>query len=117
MVSHVRRLDLFFSAYYTENPSVSADHTLRRSCGRTRRSIRRVVHLKGEGERGELAYDQLVLALGGMTNRTTIPDSEHAFTFKTLADAFLRRNHFIERLERAAVEPDPRASAGFSPLL
>src|SRR3954451_24129653 len=26
---------------------------------------RRVVHLSGEGEAGELAYDQLVLALGG----------------------------------------------------
>src|SRR5215468_6239717 len=30
---------------------------------------RRVVHLSAEGERGELAYDQLVLALGGVTNR------------------------------------------------
>ena len=68
---------------------------------------RRVVHLKGEGERGELAYDQLVLALGGMTNRSMIPGSEHAFTFKTLADAFLLRNHIIERFERADVEPDP----------
>src|SRR4249920_2628897 len=40
---------------------------------------RRVVHLSSEGERGELAYDQLVLALGGMTNRRMIPGSEHAF--------------------------------------
>jgi NADH dehydrogenase len=43
-----------------------------------------------------------------MTNRTMIPGSEHAFTFKTLADAFLLRNHIIERFERADVEPDPR---------
>src|SRR5947209_8816832 len=43
---------------------------------------RRVVHLVGGGEQGELAYDQLVLALGGMTNRRMIPGSEHAFTFK-----------------------------------
>src|SRR3954466_7574498 len=43
---------------------------------------RRVVHLSGGGEAGELAYDQLVLALGGMTNRNMIPGSEHAFTFK-----------------------------------
>ena len=35
-----------------------------------------------------------------------IPGSEHAFTFKTLADAFLLRNHMIERFERADVEPD-----------
>src|ERR1700682_3936500 len=39
------------------------------------------------GERAELAYDQLVLALGAMTNRVMIHGSEHAFTFKTLADA------------------------------
>ena len=69
---------------------------------------RRVVHLAGRGERRELAYDQLVLALGGMTNRAMIPGSEHAFTFKTLADALLLRNHVIERLERADVETDPQ---------
>ncbi|HEY2585648.1 MAG TPA: NAD(P)/FAD-dependent oxidoreductase [Tepidisphaeraceae bacterium] len=68
---------------------------------------RRVVRLGGEGERGELAYDQLVLALGSRTNRTMIPGSEHAFTFKTLADAFVLRNHIIERFERADAEPDP----------
>jgi len=53
-----------------------------------------------------MAYDQLVIALGAMTNRKMIPGSEHAFTFKTLADAFLLRNHIIERFERADVEPD-----------
>src|SRR5207302_6509693 len=68
---------------------------------------RRVVHLSGEGGPRELPYDQLVLALGGMTNRKMIPGSEHAFTFKTLADAFRLRNHIIERFERADIEPDP----------
>jgi NADH dehydrogenase len=68
---------------------------------------RRVVHLTAGGEAGELAYDQLVLALGAMTNRRMIPGSEHAFTFKNLADAFLLRNHVIERFERADVERDP----------
>ena len=42
-----------------------------------------------------------------MTNQKMIPGSENAFTFKTLADAFLLRNHMIERFERADVEPDP----------
>ena len=42
-----------------------------------------------------------------MTNRVMIPGSEHAFTFKTLADALLLRNHVIERFERADVETDP----------
>jgi NADH dehydrogenase len=68
---------------------------------------RRVVRLAAPGERGELAYDQLVLALGAMTNRHMIPGSEHAFTFKTLADALVLRNHVIERFERADVELDP----------
>src|SRR5438445_12970337 len=56
---------------------------------------RRVVHLDAAGERGELAYDQLVLALGAMTNRVMIPGSEHACTFKALADASLLRTHVI----------------------
>jgi NADH dehydrogenase len=68
---------------------------------------RRVVHLSAAREQSELAYDQLVLALGGMTNQKMIPGSEHAFTFKTLADAFLLRNYIIERFERADVERDP----------
>ena len=57
---------------------------------------RRVVLVTADGRNGELAYDHLVLALGGMTNRGMIPGSEHAFTFKTLADAFLLRNHMID---------------------
>jgi NADH:quinone reductase (non-electrogenic) len=69
---------------------------------------RRVVHLDAAGEKGELAYDQLILALGAMTNRVMIPGSENAFTFKTLADALLLRNHVIERLERADAELDPQ---------
>ena len=60
-----------------------------------------------EGEPFELAYDQLVLALGAGTNQALIPGSAAAFTFKTLADALLLRNHFIERFERADVESDP----------
>ena len=68
---------------------------------------RRVVRLAAGAEADELPYDQLVIALGAMTNRKMIPGSEHAFTFKTLADALLLRNHIIERFERADVEPDP----------
>src|SRR5262249_26989984 len=66
---------------------------------------RRVVRLTAAGERAGLAYDHLVLALGGMTNRALVPGSQHAFTFKTLADALLLRGHIIERFERADVEP------------
>jgi NADH:ubiquinone reductase (H+-translocating) len=67
----------------------------------------RVVNLSADGESDHLSYDHLVLALGSMTNRAMIPGSEHAFTFKTLADALLLRNHVIERFERADVEVDP----------
>jgi NADH dehydrogenase len=69
---------------------------------------RRLVQLEAPGESGELSYDQLVLALGARTNRGMIPGSEHAFTFKTLGDAFLLRNHVIECFERADVEPNPQ---------
>jgi NADH dehydrogenase len=67
----------------------------------------RLVHLTAAGESMAFSYDQLVLALGSMTNQAMIPGSEHAFTFKTLADALLLRNHIIERFERADVETDP----------
>jgi NADH dehydrogenase len=68
---------------------------------------RRVVHAANPEQSGELAYDYLVLALGAMTNHKMIPGSEHAFTFKALADALVLRNHIIERFERADVERDP----------
>src|SRR3954454_12775790 len=35
----------------------------------------------------ELAYDQLVVALGATTNQELIPGSHTAYTFKTMADA------------------------------
>jgi NADH dehydrogenase len=69
---------------------------------------RRVVRLEAGGESEELAYDQLVLALGAMTNRVMIPGSKYAFTFKTLADALVLHGHVIERFERADVERDPQ---------
>ncbi len=72
---------------------------------------RRVVCLGCAGRLRELAYDQLVLALGSRTNRAMIPGSEHTFTFKTLADALLLRNHVIERFELADVETDAQRKA------
>ena len=53
----------------------------------------------------------MVIALGSKTNREMIQGSQHAFTFKTLADALLLRNHVIERFERADVETDPQRKA------
>ena len=70
------------------------------------RKVVRVV--ASEGAPHELAYDHVVLALGARTNMAQIPGSEHARTFKTMADALILRNHVIERLERADVETDAR---------
>jgi NADH dehydrogenase len=68
---------------------------------------RRVVRATApDGADQDLPYDQLVLALGSVTNCASIPGSESAFTFKTLADAVVLRNHLIERFERADVEAD-----------
>jgi NADH dehydrogenase len=70
---------------------------------------RRVVRTAiADGTARELPYDHVVIALGATTNLSLIPGSEHARTFKTVADALLLRNHVIEQLERADVEPDPR---------
>jgi NADH:ubiquinone reductase (H+-translocating) len=71
----------------------------------------RKVRLLSPGETSELEYDQLVMALGSKTNRNMIPGAEHAFAFKTVADALLLRNHIIERFERADVESDAHRKA------
>jgi len=69
-------------------------------------ATRQVVRVAAEGVESELPYDQLVVALGSSTNLKMIPGSETAFTFKTMADALVLRNHFIEQLERADVATD-----------
>jgi NADH dehydrogenase len=68
---------------------------------------RRVVHaVAAEGGTYELPYDHLVVALGATTNQALIPGSTSAFTFKTMADALVLRNHLIERFERADAATD-----------
>ena len=67
------------------------------------------VRIEG-GETYEIAYDQLVIALGGTTNTRLVPGAaEHVFTFKTMGDAITVRNHCIQRFERADVERDHAA--------
>src|SRR5512146_3091618 len=69
---------------------------------------RHVVHAEAQGGNTyELASDQVVIALGASTNLDLIPGSEAAFTFKTMADALVLRNHLIERFERADATGDP----------
>ena len=67
----------------------------------------RVVYaMAAGGELREIPYDHLVVALGATTNEALIPGSELAFTFKTVADALVLRNHLIECFERADTERD-----------
>jgi len=68
----------------------------------------RVVHaVASDGGTYDLAYDQLVVALGASTNLKLIPGSSAALTFKTMADALLLRNRVIEQFERADAAADP----------
>ena len=69
-----------------------------------RRSVRA---LATDGTAYELPYDQLVVALGATTNESLIAGSSIAFTFKSMADALLLRNHVIEQFERADATAQP----------
>ncbi len=57
----------------------------------------------------DLPFDQLVIALGGVTNRAIIPGSDLALPFKTLGDGIFLRNHVIDLFEQAEIEPDEAA--------
>ena len=62
----------------------------------------------GSTSRREIPYDQLVLALGSVSNYLGMANIEKlAFNFKSLLDAIRIRNHVIEMFERADREPDP----------
>jgi len=55
----------------------------------------------------DLTYDQLVLALGAVTNFYRTPGlAEHALSMKTLGDAILVRNRIIDALELADNQAD-----------
>ncbi|MCL6641263.1 MAG: NAD(P)/FAD-dependent oxidoreductase [Candidatus Rokubacteria bacterium] len=56
---------------------------------------------------GRLAYDRLVIALGGTTPTFGTPGvEEHALPYKRLEDAILLRDHLIDLAEHADHEPD-----------
>ncbi|MCC6423835.1 MAG: NAD(P)/FAD-dependent oxidoreductase [Phycisphaerales bacterium] len=69
---------------------------------------RQIVATRPESdEQLNISFDHIVLALGGITNRSFIRGSEKALTFKTMGDAIFLRNHAIQLFERAEVEQDP----------
>jgi NADH dehydrogenase len=62
------------------------------------------------GSPRQFSYDYLALTLGGVINYFNIPGAaEHTIPFKTLGDAIFTRNHTIDKLEEAAVEPERAA--------
>lgn len=70
----------------------------------------RVVHAgTAEGDRYELPYDHLVLALGQRTDTTRIPGSEHALPFKAVPDAVRLYSRVVESFERADAAADAAA--------
>jgi NADH dehydrogenase len=61
----------------------------------------------GSTPRREIPYDQLVFAVGSVSNYLGMENIEKlAFSFKSLLDAIRIRNHVIEMFERADREPD-----------
>src|SRR3954454_16024971 len=70
-------------------------------------SERRVRVRTIEGRDAELAYDQLIVALGSTSRSFPIPGlAEHGRGFKTLAEGIALRNHLIQTLERAETVED-----------
>jgi NADH:ubiquinone reductase (H+-translocating) len=57
----------------------------------------------------EITFDHLVVALGNVTDfRQATGLHEHALPFKNLSDTLRIRNHLIDTINAAAIEPDPK---------
>jgi NADH dehydrogenase len=63
-----------------------------------------------EGHSEDLAYDQLIVALGSVSRSLPVPGlAEYAKGFKSLPDAVGLRNHVLRTLEAAETVEDPAA--------
>ncbi|MDX2971418.1 NAD(P)/FAD-dependent oxidoreductase [Kribbella solani] len=64
--------------------------------------------LPEEGPAYELAYDQIVVALGSIARTLPIPGlAEEATGFKNVEEAIALRNKVLDRLDVASSQPDP----------
>jgi len=71
---------------------------------------RRVFVTTAAGDEQELAYDQLVVALGSTSRTFPVPGlREHAMGFKTLSDAVALRDQLVQCLEMAETVEDLQA--------
>ena len=73
----------------------------------------RVVHVETpDAGSYEIAYEQLVVALGAVPRTFPVPGlGEHGLGFKDLADAIHLRNHVLRQLEGADAQSDPEEAA------
>ncbi len=61
-----------------------------------------------DGRELVLGYDHLVVSLGSRDDLESTPGmAQHALRLHSYADAFAARNHLIDMMEMAAIEPDP----------
>ena len=75
---------------------------------------RRVVLAETLAGSYEIGYERLVIALGAVTRVLPIPGlREHGAGFKDLADAIALRNHLLQQLERASIQPAAVEELGF----
>jgi NADH:ubiquinone reductase (H+-translocating) len=74
---------------------------------------RRVVHVETpDAGEFDVAYEQLVLAVGAIPRTFPVPGlAEHGLGFKDLADAIALRNRVLRELEAAAAETDTDEAA------
>jgi NADH:quinone reductase (non-electrogenic) len=71
---------------------------------------KRVFVTTAEGERRELVYDQLIVALGSISRTMPVPGlREYGVGLKTLSDAIALRNQIVNTLERAESVEDESA--------
>ncbi|HEX6700243.1 MAG TPA: FAD-dependent oxidoreductase, partial [Gaiellaceae bacterium] len=67
---------------------------------------RRSVRVETDEEILNVAYEDVVVALGAVSRSLPIPGlAEHGLGFKSLADAIQLRNHVLRRLEAAVAAP------------
>ncbi|MEV7677756.1 NAD(P)/FAD-dependent oxidoreductase [Streptomyces sp. NPDC088341] len=70
---------------------------------------RRVEYTGPEGDRGELTYDRLVLAVGSVNKLLPVPGvAEYAHGFRGLPEALYLRDHVTRQIELAAATDDHR---------
>jgi len=67
-----------------------------------------VEYFSGDGHKGQMYFDHLVIASGSAVNLGQIPGmADHAFPLKTVGDAVALRYHVMEQLENAEICDDP----------